>query len=322
MIDPSEHLRQPSIATYEIAVADGSVEQVALLGLARALNLQVNQVEPGDNVTRPLETDEEITAARLSGISVRLFDDPMYGNTAGSILARVSDDYDRLAIIYDQRNRKFSLTDSRFFTRNTGSLGTERNAAVEAAYAVIKDSAPPFDFEIVLNDTRGSEFEYHQPFRVESGRMTSTRLAGHLATRGLNRHELSGSLGKALDVLNDAAGTSDPRSREVADDEPFVSLRAVSILAAQANLSDSVISMIKHKLTLGVRRQIETGRQDPALDGEIVIDGPFDANAYRMFSPYVLIAVRSLVGLTKDYPYNTAGAKFLKRLPELLQAAE
>jgi hypothetical protein len=327
------HEQQESVAQpttdYEVRFpSNDDYHRLALLGLAGALGWEVQERTPDgtvEAVTDPLsEIDDGIvTVDGLRSVSAELFGATCYGDTANSILQQTRNEYKNLRIELDRHEIAFAhgpYIVGRRLERYIAPAGTPQEVIELRARRAIATTEAPFAVRFELRpDHYGSKQEY---LAVVPMNVTAGRLSAFTHSCGYTTHALHGLVGKALDVLNVAAGSAEPRVSPNYDPGLFVPLADVMRLASEERLSKGVINTIMEKIGWALRNQAMDGMPVPKYGAEIVAEGQFNVvdmldtpAAVRDFS----VAVASLLLIGQKMPVNSKGGAFLQRLPELLQ---
>jgi len=139
---------------------------------------------------------------------------------------------------------------------------------------------------------------------IRVGQPTQTELAPYTHAAGYVHHGLHGALGKALDVLCAAAGTTTQTRRSERTNTVFVDY---SDLVRYKRVSQTGWELLRNTIKEAVYEQLSTGQ--PLDGGEIILEGSVDL-ALKNFR-YQRIALVSLVNLARGFRSNNPLHQFL-----------
>ncbi|HSH18284.1 MAG TPA: hypothetical protein VK978_02790 [Candidatus Saccharimonadales bacterium] len=316
-----EPVELPPTVSYEVSFpADAPQHRVALEGLAQAYGWSIRQTPP-PAAESAIEDDALVTETDMRAVSAELFGKEHYGDTAYSIIRRVKEQYGRLSIVASGGSVRFEPAYGmpELGSRVIAAANADEEEIKQSACQILEDTGPPFNFDFVRTEKQSWSYE---AFLCDIAPLTVTkqRLAAFTVRRGYVDHELHGTLGKALDVMNVVAGSAAARLVDEVNATHYVQSADVIRLARGQGKSLSVVETVTNKIIRAVIAQVRTGKPLPPEEGgELVTEGRYDATArFRDEELPELLALDSLVRLGKTIRSNSKAGPFLQNLPQLL----
>jgi hypothetical protein len=326
MSNPSaEHPPIEEYVTYEVTLPrEAHEEALALQGLAGSFGWRVRERSalPSDLTDSPIPERWHVKADQLAQISTEVWGSDVYGRSAAawhgiSDNPNASHNRRHCYSVYESHFGTFFEGDMDPLTEETGLSFSELEGMVNARWAransahslEVKQAQPGFTEPIPAYRTR---------LLATVGPVTRDRLANHLRTSGHDNHKLHGTLGKGLDVLRVAAGTTSPDQIGHSDarDMVFVTREEFEARLAQADLSNNQKRLIVQELGQKATWQLRDGT--PCRQGELVFEGWFgpDPRGRQYRWTYDKVAVDSLHHLADAlyrYPVKTSSSLSARR---------
>lgn len=306
--------------TYEVSIPAESEDQLlALKGLAKVYEWGLRE-RPVEGTPIPIYSDEIISRHSLLEASNDLFGSDRYGITAYTLLERQRREATMITWNFHNKPEVYASSvnsgRSKYLPEVIAYTSDTKEEIKEKLLAAANASYLPFDFESDEVIYRGNT---KKPGVKPLREIRRARLANYMTGRGLKGHELQGLLGKAFDVLNNVAGTAEPKATEPYNPEQFMQIKKMEAWAKDKGVTVSMLGTIKNKLGRALMYQVETGK--PAEGGEVIVEEYLDANRDYIIdlSGREAISTASLVGLSNVLRTNSKSGSFLASIPRLLE---
>jgi hypothetical protein len=313
-LDPS----QPS--RFEVVMPNPSDEQrIALMGLAQAYGWIIdesNNLSAHETLDQKNEviTDEDILAA-----SLEIFGNTEDGQNAINILEQLREYFGHMEVIKDwqgyQINKLGHVRANSAFKKLGGHNQSPQAIRAKAERRINQQQLP---FPVVcyipkIPRTKSTALSF------EIGEIDKLHLVNYLAGLDHKNQSLSGTVGRAIDVLRAAAGEpSALKKQDLRDDEmEFINVNNLGAMAKDYRLTDNVVNVIIGKIQLALAQQIvPILHPSPTLPsivfegGLVIVGGSLQPQK---------IAIDSLPAIAAMYKQKTHTKMFLEEAPRIIR---
>lgn len=159
------------------------------------------------------------------------------------------------------------------------------------------DTHPPFE-PFLQHRKENDRFAAHLEVRPDA--VSKLRLADYARSRGYDRHELHGTLGKTCDVLLVASGVieaGEARTQPVDSGKKFITFKSLQAYFRKARLHHDHVNDIHNELTCAIRSTMQNAQ--PPEYGEVIFEGFVNLHSARRFER---VAVKSLLAMAQWFP--------------------
>jgi hypothetical protein len=313
---------QASQRIYEVVIPEqDAAQRTALFGLASTFNWGIRELTNAPPIPEFITTNDDVTRSTLLTTSQELFGSERYGETALSILERMRKSFTVIplgtgnnlyAVNIDGDRHVLPIKPVAHKMASPQKIGQSLLEAMDA-------QCPPFNLEVDEIHTFSGGMRLGV---LPAGEAQRTKLARFMKFYSYDRHELTGLLGKAFDVLNHVAGTAEPHATETYDPEDFLRYEDFRIWARERGATTAVLAETNRRLRHAIIQQIWDGRASKTYGGEVVVEEFLDAKPiYIKLSGDEAVAIKSFVqiGSLKGNPRTAKTSPFLRSIPELLK---
>lgn len=292
--------KEQEYSTFEVTLPRGANEHtLALFGLGNALgwNITERAALSSDMERSDVPDYLQVTPGDLEDISNELWDTAVYGQTAANFLEEGKRNFRKDSYLQTHPTKEGGeivatsdlvrfRQDSRYelgrYPSHPRSLSARGRVEEERLEAMVRAlwSTTPFAFESPSISKGVPRWAVDDDtiawWDLEPGSVSRIRLAHHARITGTARHSVRGTIGKAHDVINVAAGLAtkeEVAAKPAEPDQEFIDYSEFRAQLRSSDLGRYTQSVIRQTIEWSLLCQIRYGGEDHFQHPEVLVEG-------------------------------------------------